>query len=59
MVMSLPVFIFLKYEYCILIMELSVELGRLEIPFQPKLFQYAQLLNCSFRELQGISAEVN
>ena len=57
--MSLPVFIFLKYEYRILIMELSVELGRIEIPFQPNLFRHAQLLNYSFRELQGISAEIN
>ena len=33
--MSFPVFIFLKDEYCILIIELSVELWRIEFIFQP------------------------
>ena len=40
-------------------MELSVELGRIEITFQPNFLQLTQLLNYSFREFQGISAEVN
>ena len=35
--MSFPVFIFLKDEYCIFIMELSVELWRIEFIFQPYL----------------------
>lgn len=40
-------------------MELSVELGRIEITFQPNFLQLAQLLYYSFRELQGVPAEVN
>ena len=40
-------------------MELSVELGRIEITFQPYLLQLAQLLDYPFREIQGVSAEVN
>ena len=59
MVMSFPVFILLKRECCIFIMELSVELGRIEITFQSYLLQLAQFLDNLFREMQGVSAEVN
>ena len=40
-------------------MELSVELGRIEITFQPNFLQLAQLLDYPFREFQGVSAEDN
>ena len=40
-------------------MELSVELGRIEITFQSYLLQLAQFLGNPFRKMQGVSAGVN
>ena len=59
MVVSFPVLVLLKRKYRTLITKLSVELGRIEITFQPYLFQLAQLLDYPFREFRGVSAEVN
>ena len=59
MVMPFPVLVLFKRESCIFVTELSVELRRIEISFQPYLFQLAQLLGYPFREFQVVSAEVN
>ena len=59
MVVSLPVLVLLKRESRILVSELSVELRRIEITFQPNFLQFAQLLDYPFREFQGVSAEIN
>ena len=58
MVVSFPVLVLLKRESRTLVTELSVELGRIEITFQPYFLQLAQLLNYSFGEFQGVPAEV-
>ena len=58
MVMSFPVLVLLKRESRTLVTKLSVELGRIEITFQPNFLQLAQLLNYSFGEFQGVPAEV-
>ena len=48
MVMSFPVLVLLKRESRILVTELSVEFGRIEITFQPYFLQLAQLLDNHF-----------
>ena len=58
-VMSFPVLVLFKRESRTFVTELSVELKRIEISFQPYLFQLAQLLDYPFREFRGVSAEVN
>ena len=45
MVVSFPVLVLLKRESCTLVTELSVELGRIKITFQPYFLQLAQLLD--------------
>mgnify|MGYP001777110833 CR=1 FL=1 len=59
MVVSFPALVLLKRESRTLVMELSAELGRIEITFQPDFLQFAQLLDYPFREFQGVPAEVN
>ena len=58
-IVSFSAFVLFKRECCIFVTELSVELRRIEISFQPYLLQLTQLLDYSFRESQGVSAEVN
>ena len=58
-VISFSVLVLFKRESCTLVTELSVELGRIEITFQPNFLQLAQLLDYPFREFQGVPAEVN
>ena len=54
MVMPFPVLVLFKRESCIFVTELSVELRRIEISFQPYLFQLAQLLGYPFREFSTL-----
>lgn len=58
-IVSFSAFVLFKRECCIFVTELSVELRRIEISFQPYLLQLTQLLDYSFREFQGVPAEVN
>ena len=51
--------VLLKRECRSIVTELPVELRRIEITFQPYLLQLAQLLDYPFREIQGVSAEIN
>ena len=57
-VVSFSVLVLSKRKSRILVTELSVELWRIEIPFQTNFLQLAQLLDYPFREIQSISAKV-